>query len=94
MIEKHPALERGRLLEAGTVILRIDPADYELAVARSQASLESAEAQLAELEVTEENLDVAGNRTPRRRPRANTPKLSARRTKSELTRSLAITRLP
>lgn len=55
IIEKHPDLLRGRLLEAGTVILRIDPADYELAVARSEASLRSAEARLAELAVREAN---------------------------------------
>ena len=55
IIDKHPDLQRGRLLEAGTVILRIDPADYELAVARSEASLRSAEARLAELEVREAN---------------------------------------
>ncbi|MDX1385780.1 MAG: efflux RND transporter periplasmic adaptor subunit, partial [Thermoanaerobaculia bacterium] len=59
VVEKHPELERGRLLEAGTVILRIDPADYELAIARSQANLESAEAQLAELEVTEANTETS-----------------------------------
>jgi RND family efflux transporter MFP subunit len=57
VVEKHPDLERGRLLEGGTVILRIDPADYELARARSEANLESAEAELAELEVTEANTE-------------------------------------
>jgi RND family efflux transporter MFP subunit len=57
VVEKHPDLQRGRLLEAGTVIVRIDPADYELAVARSQANLEGAEAELAELEVTEANTE-------------------------------------
>lgn len=55
IVEKPPDLERGRLIEAGTVILRIDPADYQLAVARSEASLESAAAELAELEVSEAN---------------------------------------
>ena len=59
VIEKHPALERGRLLETGTVILRIDPADYQLAVARGEANLESAKAQLAELEVTQQNLETS-----------------------------------
>lgn len=55
IVEKHPDLERGHLLEAGTVILRIDPADYQLALARSEASLESAAAKLAELELSEAN---------------------------------------
>ena len=53
--EKHPDLQRGRLVEAGTVILRIDPASYELAVARRQAALDSARAELAELEVRQAN---------------------------------------
>lgn len=55
IIEKHPDLERGRLIEAGTPILRIDPADYELALARRQANLDSVQARLAELEVNEAN---------------------------------------
>jgi RND family efflux transporter MFP subunit len=46
------------------VILRIDPADYLLAVARHEASLERAEAEFAELEVSEANtrasLDIEG----------------------------------
>jgi RND family efflux transporter MFP subunit len=53
IVEKYPELERGQLLEAGTVILRIDPANYELALARGEAALGSARAQLAELEVRE-----------------------------------------
>lgn len=57
--EKHPRLQRGRLLEAGTVILRIDPASYELAVARRQAALDSARAELAELEVREANTEAS-----------------------------------
>jgi RND family efflux transporter MFP subunit len=59
IVEKHPRLERGRLLEAGSVILRIDPADYELALARAEAGLDSARAQLAELEVREANTQAS-----------------------------------
>jgi RND family efflux transporter MFP subunit len=57
--EKHPGLQRGRLLEAGTVILRIDPASYELAVARRQAALDSARAELVELEVRQANTEAS-----------------------------------
>jgi membrane fusion protein, multidrug efflux system len=57
--EKHPGLQRGRLLEAGTVILRIDPANYELTVARRQAALDSARAELAELEVRQANTEAS-----------------------------------
>jgi multidrug efflux pump subunit AcrA (membrane-fusion protein) len=49
IVFRHPELERGRLMAAGAEILRIDPADYELAIARLEANLESVEAELAEL---------------------------------------------
>jgi multidrug efflux pump subunit AcrA (membrane-fusion protein) len=56
IVYRHPELERGRVLEKDTVILRIDPTDYELAVARIRAGLESVAAQLAELETRAANL--------------------------------------
>ena len=59
IVYRHPDLERGRVLPAGTLILRIDPTDYELAVARSQANVESIEAQLAELEVRQSNIGAS-----------------------------------
>ena len=49
IVFRHPELERGRLMAAGAEILRIDPADYELAIARLEAELESVEAERAEL---------------------------------------------
>lgn len=55
IVYRHPDLERGRLLQAGTVILRIDPTDYELAAVRIGSALESAAAQLAELDIREVN---------------------------------------
>lgn len=51
----HPNFRRGAILDAGTEILRIDPADYELAIAEAEANIRSAEARLAELKVTEQN---------------------------------------
>jgi len=57
IVYRHPELERGRLLEAGTEILRIDPADYELAVVRIEANLESVAAQLAELAARQSNTE-------------------------------------
>ena len=50
IIEKHPELEKGAILPAGTLLLRIDPADYELAIAEAEASLAATRAQLQELE--------------------------------------------
>ena len=34
IVFRHPTLEQGRILKAGTVILEIDPASYELTVTR------------------------------------------------------------
>jgi RND family efflux transporter MFP subunit len=63
IVYRHPDLERGRLLEAGSELLRIDPADYELAVARIEANLEAARAEREELTVrqanTESTLEIA-----------------------------------
>ena len=51
----HPDFRRGAILDAGTEIIRIDPADYELAIAEAQANIRAAEANLSELKVTKEN---------------------------------------
>ncbi|MES9856976.1 MAG: HlyD family efflux transporter periplasmic adaptor subunit [Sedimenticola sp.] len=48
IIEKHPRLQKGSILEAGTLILRIDPTDYELAVAQAEADIQATRAQLNE----------------------------------------------
>ncbi len=55
IVYRHPDLERGRVLPAGTTILRLDPTDYELAVARGRAGLDSLAAQLDELTTREDN---------------------------------------
>lgn len=48
VIEMHPRLRDGEILAAGTLLLRIDPVDYQLALAQRKA-------ELAELEVKERN---------------------------------------
>lgn len=55
IVERLSTLESGELLPAGTVILRIDPADYQLAVESTEARIRGVEADLAELEVSEAN---------------------------------------
>jgi len=50
-----PGLKKGAILAAGTEIVRISPADFELAISRAEANIRSAEATLAELAVTETN---------------------------------------
>lgn len=55
VIELHPELRNGAILPEGTVLLRIDPTDYEIDVARLEASLRDADAKLAELDIQERN---------------------------------------
>lgn len=51
----HPALKKGAILPGGTEIVRISPADFDLAINQAKANMRSAEAKLAELKVTEAN---------------------------------------
>ena len=48
VIETHPRLDNGELIQQGEVLLKIDPVDYEL-------NLVQAQTQLAELEVQQQN---------------------------------------
>jgi multidrug efflux pump subunit AcrA (membrane-fusion protein) len=74
IVYRHPDLERGRLLEAGSELLRIDPADYELAVARIEANLEAARAEREELTVRQANTESCVPRATPARPRSTRPK--------------------
>lgn len=51
----HPRLKSGELIEAKSVLIQIDPTEYELAVARLEASVEETQANLRELAEDEEN---------------------------------------
>ena len=55
VIWRHPDLEPGRLIPAGTEVLRTDPADYELALAQSQADLAVLEAERVQLTAEADN---------------------------------------
>lgn len=55
VIERHPDLRRGNVLPAGTVIVRIDPTEYELALAQIEADLQATTVQIEELAVKEAN---------------------------------------
>jgi multidrug efflux pump subunit AcrA (membrane-fusion protein) len=48
-------LAEGRIVEAGTVLIEIDPRDYEIKVAQAEANLATAQAQLQELAAKESN---------------------------------------
>lgn len=56
VVYRHPLLEKGQILKAGTEILRIDPLDYELKLVQAQADLKSAQTSLAKLNQEESNL--------------------------------------
>lgn len=56
VIYRHPRLEKGQILKAGTEILRIDPLDYELKLVQAQADLKSSQTSLAKLNQEEANL--------------------------------------
>jgi len=51
----HPQLKAGAMLKGGEVLLRIDPTEYQLAIAQLEADIAQATAQLEELAVKETN---------------------------------------
>ncbi len=55
--DRHPELETGRLLKAGTRLLRIDPLEYQLRLAQAEADHHAAQAQLARLAQSAVNLE-------------------------------------
>lgn len=55
VIEVFPNIAVGTIVDAGDLLLQIDPADYEIAVAKSESNIAMAEAALAELDGQEEN---------------------------------------
>ncbi|GAB7219153.1 efflux RND transporter periplasmic adaptor subunit [Vibrio comitans] len=55
VVYRNPDLERGRILTAGTEVLRIDPLDYELKLIQTKADLGSSETQLKKLALENSN---------------------------------------
>ncbi len=55
IIEVYPGLKKGSIVDAGTVIIKISPVDYDLAIAQAKANIRSTEARIAELGVNVEN---------------------------------------
>ncbi|MBA1146890.1 efflux transporter periplasmic adaptor subunit [Ectothiorhodospiraceae bacterium WFHF3C12] len=56
---RHPKLEPGALMGEGTVLLRLDATDYELAVAQLEATVDARAAALEELDVRTANTRTA-----------------------------------
>ncbi len=54
-IEKHQRLETGEIIATGEVLLKIDAADYQLALAEIEANLSGAKAEIAELDARRAN---------------------------------------
>ncbi|MCK5545019.1 MAG: HlyD family efflux transporter periplasmic adaptor subunit [Desulfobulbaceae bacterium] len=55
VLDVHPDLKAGSLIKEGEVLLKINPVEYELSVARLQAGIDQAGADLAELEIRKQN---------------------------------------
>ncbi|OBT16781.1 acriflavin resistance protein [Vibrio sp. UCD-FRSSP16_10] len=55
VVYRNPQLERGRVLKAGTEVLRIDPLDYELKLVQAKADLSSTQTQLKKLALENKN---------------------------------------
>ncbi|MGF1697755.1 efflux RND transporter periplasmic adaptor subunit [Vibrio lamellibrachiae] len=66
VVYRHPKLQKGQVLVAGTEVLRIDPLDYELKLVQAQADFKSSQTSLAKLNLDETNLkhtlDIEKNR--------------------------------
>ncbi len=56
VVQRHERLERGAILPAGTLLLKIDPSDYELAASRIRADIAAVQGQIAELDASGSNL--------------------------------------
>jgi RND family efflux transporter MFP subunit len=71
VVKIHPKLRDGEILTQGTELLRIDPGDYELALAQAQAELAELEVQernaSASLAIEERNLGLAERDLERKR---------------------------
>jgi len=55
ILQKHPELKKGAILEADSLLLQIDPTDYQLAIAQTEADIAATKAQLDELSARETN---------------------------------------
>lgn len=55
IIKVDPALKKGALIKAGTVIVTISPVDYELAIAQARANIRSTDAKIREFSVSRKN---------------------------------------
>jgi multidrug efflux pump subunit AcrA (membrane-fusion protein) len=57
VIYRHPELESGTILAAGTRLVEIDPTDYELAIAEAEAQIAGLRAERDQLETDQANIE-------------------------------------
>ena len=58
IVQIHPQLKKGAVLEKGTVLLKIDPVDYQLAITRIEAGVRAIDAKLSELTTSAKNTEA------------------------------------
>ena len=59
IIYRHPKLETGRLIRKGTMVLAVDPLEYQLKLMQAQANLNSAKAKLSRLDQEQRNINLS-----------------------------------
>ncbi len=59
VIYRHPDLEKGRVIPADDILLKIDPLNYQLALAKAESDVRASAAQLARLTLEEKNIKVS-----------------------------------
>lgn len=59
IVEVHPELESGSFVSKGQLLLKIDPTEYQYALAQLEAEIKQARALIEELTRTEENLQAS-----------------------------------
>lgn len=59
VVYRHPQLETGRLLSKDTLVLAIDPLEYQLKLAQAEANLHATQAQITRLDQQERNLNTS-----------------------------------
>lgn len=55
VVTLHPRLKQGVLINADEILVKLDPSDYELAIAYAETEIESVNVQLAQVDVHEGN---------------------------------------
>jgi len=55
----NPLLKRGEILPKGALLIRLADSDYTLAIAQANANIRSAQARLAEIDISQTNLEAA-----------------------------------